>query len=104
MASTTGRHDYIRISMQKTILRISADSILIANVAKIPALVEIGASPDAIMGTVSDLIDSGIVDVRDLISLALDQIKKCDSVSLNHVLPNDKLIELTDCYYQIKNN
>ncbi|CQJ10835.1 MULTISPECIES: hypothetical protein [Yersinia] len=90
--------------MQKTILRISADSILIANAAKIPALVEIGASPDAIMGTVSDLIDSGIVDVRDLISLALDQIKKCDSVSLNHVLPNDKLIELTDCYYQIKNN
>lgn len=104
MASTTGRHDYIRISMQKTILRISADSILIANAAKIPALVEIGASPDAIMGTVSDLINSGIVDVRDLISLALDQIKKCDSVSLNHVLPNDKLIELTDCYYQIKNN
>lgn len=104
MASTTGRRNYIGIFMQKTILRISADSILIANAAKIPALVEIGASPDAIMGTVSDLIDSGIVDVRDLISLALDQIKKCDSVSLNHVLPNDKLIELTDCYYQIKNN
>lgn len=104
MASATGRNEYIRISMQKTILRISADSILIANAAKIPALVEIGASTDAIMGTVSDLIDSGVVDVRDLISLALEQIKKCDAESLIHVLPNDKLIELTDCYYQIKNN
>lgn len=104
MASTTGRHDYIRISMQMTRLRISADSILIANAAKIPALVEIEASTDAIMGTVTDLIDSGIVDVRDLISLALEKIKKCDAESLLHVLPNDELIELTDCYYQIKNN
>ncbi|WP_289832613.1 hypothetical protein [Yersinia intermedia] len=90
--------------MQKTTLRILADSIVIVNAAKSPALVEVGASPDAIMGTISDLIESGIVDVRDLISLTLEQIKKCDSQSLMHVLPNDKLIELTDCYYQIKNN
>lgn len=104
MASTTGRRNYSEISMQKTTLRILADSIVIANAAKSPALVEVGASPDAIMGTVSDLIESGIVDVRDLISLALEKIKKCDSTSLEHVLPTDELIALTDCYYQIKNN
>ncbi|ATX62892.1 hypothetical protein [Yersinia hibernica] len=104
MASTIGRRNYSEISMQKTTLRILADSIVIANAAKSPALVEVGASPDAIMGTVSDLIESGIVDVRDLISLALEKIKKCDSTSLDHVLPTDELIALTDCYYQIKNN
>ncbi|HDL7787148.1 TPA: hypothetical protein PXS19_002539 [Yersinia enterocolitica] len=104
MASTIGRRNYSEISMQKTTLRILADSIVIANAAKSPALVEVGASPDAIMGTVSDLIESGIVDVRDLISLALEQIKKCDATSLDHVLPTDELIALTDCYYQIKNN
>ncbi|CNC10027.1 Uncharacterised protein [Yersinia frederiksenii] len=104
MASTTGSQNYIGIFMQKTTLRILADSITIVNTAKSPALVEVGASSDAIMGTVTDLIETGSVDVRDLISLALEQIKKCDSETLRHVLPTDKLIEFTDCYYQIKNN
>ncbi|EKN3739944.1 TPA: hypothetical protein PXJ64_001471 [Yersinia enterocolitica] len=104
MASTTGRQNYIGIFMQKTTLRILADSITIVNATKSPALVEVGASSDAIMGTVADLIENGIIDIRDLISLALEQIKKCDSTSLDHVLPTDELIALTDCYYQIKNN
>ncbi|CQJ67233.1 Uncharacterised protein [Yersinia intermedia] len=104
MASTTGRRNYIGIFMQNTTLRILANSVIIANAAKSPALVEITASSDAIMGTITDLIETGSVDVRDLISLALEQIKKCDSESLRHVLPTDRLIEFTDCYYQIKNN
>lgn len=102
MASTTGRRNYSEFHMRKTTFSVTACSVnIIGSETELPMQVVITTSNHAVLATVKDLIEIEFITVEDLVSLAAEQVKNCDSISLRHVLPKTVLNELVTSHQKI---
>ncbi|CAI1550656.1 TPA: hypothetical protein ACQVMA_003371 [Serratia marcescens] len=102
MASTTGRHKYSEIQMRKTTFSVLACSVnIISSESDHPMQAIITTSNNAVISTVKDLVEVGFITVEELLSLAVEQVKNCDAISLRHVLPNAVLNELITTHKSI---
>ncbi|MBH3246098.1 hypothetical protein [Serratia marcescens] len=102
MASTTGRRKYSEIQMRKTTFSVLACSVnIISSESDHPMQAIITTSNNAVISTVKDLVEVGFITVEELLSLAVEQVKNCDAISLRHVLPNAVLNELITAHKSI---
>ncbi len=102
MASTTGRHKYSEFQMRKTTFSVLACSVnIISSESDHPMQAIITTSNNAVISTVKDLVEVGFITVEELLSLAVEQVKNCDAISLRHVLPNAVLNELITTHKSI---
>ncbi|MFW3134778.1 hypothetical protein AB6V59_07740 [Serratia fonticola] len=99
MASTTGRRDYSEFHMRKTTFSVPACSVnIVGSETELPLQAVITTSNKAVMKTLKDLIEVGFITVEDLVSLAAEQVKNCDAISLRHVLSKAILNELVSAH------
>ncbi|MGQ6078807.1 hypothetical protein ACUNGR_26495 [Serratia sp. IR-2025] len=104
MVSTTGRRKYSEIQMRKTTFSVLACSVnIISSESNHPMQAIITTSNNAVISTVKDLVEVGFITVEELLSLAVEQVKNCDAISLRHILPHAVLNELIAAHKSVSN-
>lgn len=66
-----------------------------------PFVAELITSHEAVLSAIHTLIDSGEITAEDLTAILISQVNNCDSISIDHVLPREKLDSLVKAYNSI---